>query len=190
MNDPLRRLTRIETKFKWDLEQQMAFDKIKEIMTNTKSLSYLPTRMIADASPVGLGCVLVQFRDDVPRVVGYSAKSLTDVERRYCQTKREALALVWGVEKYRHYLLGMEFQLETDHKALECLFTERSKPCARIERWVLRLQSFRYKVIYRKGSANIADALSRLSATETALPFDEESEAYINSIYESAAIDI
>lgn len=194
INEPLRRLTKNDVKFKWEKEQQTAFDKMKNIMANTKTLSYfdksLQTRLIADASPVGIGCVLIQFKEGEPNIIGYAAKSLTDVESRYCQTEREALALVWGVEKYKHYLLGTDFQLETDHKTLECLFAERSRPCARIERWVLRLQAFRYRVVYRKGSANIADVLSRLSATEPAVPFDEESEAYINAIYESAAIDI
>lgn len=45
-------------------------------------------------------------------------------------------------------------------------------------------------MVYRQGKSNIADVLSRLSATDTAIAFDEESEAYVNAIYESAAIDI
>lgn len=84
----------------------------------------------------------------------------------------------------------MEFELETDHHPLESIFSPRSKPCARIERWVLRLQSFRYKVVNRKGKANIADPLSRLYVTENDKAFDEECEQYIRAIYESAAIDI
>lgn len=57
---------------------------------------------------------------------------------------------------------GIEFELITDHKALECIFSPRSKPCARIERWVLKLQPYKYKVIYEKGCHNIANPLSRL----------------------------
>lgn len=137
INEPLRRLTKSEVKFTWQNEQQSAFDAIKGIMSNAQTLSYfdknMETRLIADASPVGVGCVLIQFnKAKTPKVIGYAAKSLTDVEKRYCQTEREALALVWSVERFSHYLLGSIFELETDHKALECLFTERSRPCARI----------------------------------------------------------
>lgn len=86
--------------------------------------------------------------------------------------------------------MGITFELETDHRPLESIFGIRSKPCARIERWVLRLQSFKYKVIYKAGKSNIADPLSRLCEFQTTTPFDEESENYIRSIQESAAIDL
>ncbi|KAF6026050.1 hypothetical protein EB796_015640 [Bugula neritina] len=57
--------------------------------------------------------------------------------------------------------------LVTDHKPLEFIFNRvNSKPSARIERWVLRLQAFDYEVVYKPGSMNIADPLSRLSVDE------------------------
>lgn len=78
------------------------------------------------------------------------------------QTEKEALALVWSVEHFHIFLYGKEFDLVTDHKPLEVIFGPKSKPCPRIERWVLRLQAYKYKVIYRPGKMNIADPLSRL----------------------------
>lgn len=42
--------------------------------------------MIADASLFALGAVLVQFKEDIPRVIAYVSKSLTNAERRYSQT--------------------------------------------------------------------------------------------------------
>ena len=60
-------------------------------------------------------------------------------------------------------MYGRKFELETDHKPLECIFGRLSKPSARIERWVLRLQGYDYRVVYRPGKANIADSLSRLN---------------------------
>lgn len=117
------------------------------------------TQLIVDAGPVGLRAVLVQLNEFGSRIISYASKSLSAVERRYCQTEKEALALVWGVERFHYYLFGREFEFITDHKPLEVIFGTRSKPCARIERWVLRLQSYKYKIIYKPGKTNIADRL-------------------------------
>ena len=54
----------------------------------------------------------------------------------------------------------MKFVVETDHKPLEVIYGPRSRPCARIERWVLRLQPYDFSVIHRPGRENIADPLS------------------------------
>lgn len=164
---PLRQLICNESRFIWEAKHQRCFEELKEMIANVNTLSYfdnkLRTRVIADASPVALGAVLVQFKnesDDEPRIISYASKSLTNTEKRYCQTEKEALALVWSVEKFAVYLIGRNFELETDHKPLEIIFAPNSTPCARIERWVLRLQSFKFTVKYRKG--NVADSLSRL----------------------------
>lgn len=110
---------------------------------------------------------------------------MTDCEKKYCQTEKEALALVWAVEHFAIYLYRKDkFELISDHKPLEIIFGPRSKPCARIERWVLRLQAFKYKVVYRPGKTNIADPLSRLCRSTYAEPFDNEN--YINLIVENS----
>ena len=85
------------------------------------------------------------------------------MERRYSQTAKEALALVWACERFNIYVYGRKFELATDHKPFECIFGRLSKPSARIERWVLRLQGYDYRVVYRPGKTNIADSLSRLN---------------------------
>lgn len=120
------------------------------------------TQVVADASPVGLGAVLIQFKGDVSRIIAYANRSLTAVEQNYAQGEKEALALVWAVERFHHFLFGRYFELVTDHKALETLFAPKSKPCARIERWVIRLMSYKFNVVYKPGKTNIADPLSRL----------------------------
>ncbi|XP_053601232.1 uncharacterized protein K02A2.6-like isoform X1 [Plodia interpunctella] len=190
LTEPLRALLRLglgknaNIERHWTSEQVKAFKSLKYSLSNIHSLGYYDasdrTQVIADASPVGLGAVLVQIGENGPRVIAYGHKSLTNCEKRYCQTEKEALALVWAVEHFKIYLFGKDFELISDHKPLETIFGRTSKPCARIERWVLRLQGYRYKIIYRPGRSNIADTISRLCNSTEAQPFD--SENYINQI--------
>ena len=83
---------------------------MKNSLTDVDTLAYfnpaLKTRVVADASPVGPGAMLLQEHDMVWRTVCYANKTLSSVERRYSQTEKEALALVWSVERCHIYLLG------------------------------------------------------------------------------------
>lgn len=166
ISEPLRKLTKKDAHFMWQKEQQVAFDVLKQKLTDDLVLGYYDvkcrTQVVADASPVGLGAVLIQFQEEEARIISYTSRSLTAAELNYAHTEKEALALVWAVERFHYFLFGREFELVTDHKALETLFGPKSKPCARIERWVIRLMSYKFKVIYKPGKTNIADPLSRL----------------------------
>ena len=181
VSEPLRMLTKTNVPFKWEREQQHAFDTLKEKLTNAQTLAYFDvkaqTRVIADASPVGLGAILAQKQSNGSyRAVCYASKSLSDVEKRYSQTEKEALALVWACERFQLYLLGnSKFELITDHKPLEVIYSRQSRPSARIERWVLRLQPYDFVVKYRPGKEMAADALSRLTQNgETSSTSDAE----------------
>lgn len=105
------------------LPAKAAFEKLKSALSNKMTLGYWDpkdkTILITDASPVGLGAVLIQTNENGPRVISYAAKSLSEVERRYAQTEKEALGLVWACERFYYYLLGRPFELHTDHKPLE-----------------------------------------------------------------------
>ncbi|CAB4001194.1 Hypothetical predicted protein [Paramuricea clavata] len=81
------------------------------------------------------------------------------------------------------FLFGHHFTLVTDHKPLEIIYgTTRSKPSARIERWVLRLQPYHFNVIYKPGATNPADYLSRHPASPRMSHPDRMAEEYVNFI--------
>ena len=181
LSEPIRRVSGKTQVFEWGPEQKEAFRNIKRCMSDCQTLAHFdpaaPTTVVADASPYGLGAVLSQTQLGVERVVAYGHRSLTSVERRYSQTERESLSLVWACEHFQHYLLGSTFTLVTDHKPLQHIFgSSNSKPVPRLERWALRLQSFAFKVVYRPGNTNVADPLSRLSV-DPAVVHDGENVA-------------
>lgn len=62
------------------------------------------TEVIADASPVGLGAVLIQKDSRGSRIIAYGKRTLTELERKYSQTEKKALALVWAVKHFKIFL--------------------------------------------------------------------------------------
>ena len=74
---------------------------------------------MADASPVGLEAILIQEHAGTKRAVASASRNLRSVERRYSQTEKEALGLVWACERFHVYLFGLKFELLTDNKPLE-----------------------------------------------------------------------
>ena len=151
--------------FVWDQEEQQLFDELKKRLASAEILGYFDksteTKVIADASLVGLRAVLVQQQGAELRVISYASRSLSDTERRYSQTEKETFAIVWACERFHAYLYGAEFELMTDDKPLECIFSPKSKTCARIERLLLRMQPHKFSVKYIPGPKNIADSLKK-----------------------------
>ena len=156
ITEPLRELTRKDVPFKWGKEQEAAFETLKSNPGRAETLAYFDrnvevTKLITDAGPVDFGAVLTQVQEGQERVIAYASRALTGVERRYSQTEREALGLVWGCERIHMYLYGMEFTLLTDHKPLETIYSTSSRNSARIERCVLRLEPYKLRVQYVPG---------------------------------------
>ena len=102
--EPLRAISRQGVPFVWGKKQDASFEELKRQLASAHVLAYFDkdahTRVIADASPVGLGAVLVQEKNGDSRAVCYTSRSLSQVERRYSQTEKEALALVWACERF------------------------------------------------------------------------------------------
>lgn len=80
---------------------------------------------------------MVQEYDGQRKVIRYRIRSLSQVENKYSVTEKETLAVVLSYDKFHVYLY--EFELVTDHKALEVLYSEKVKLNCRIQRWVKKL---------------------------------------------------
>ena len=187
---PLSKLTRKAVPWQWTTTHQSSFDKLKTMLTSDCVMAHYdpaaPTQLRVDASPVGLGAILTQTQHGVVRPVAYASRTLTPVKRRYSQTEREALAVVWGCEKFHLYLFGTQFNLLTNHKPLEVIYSPTSKPPARIERWGLRLQPYTFCLQYSPGATNPADMLSRLPLPDAVQRERNIAEEYVHYIARNA----
>ena len=153
-------------KVKWLNEHQVAFDKLKQCITEYPVLRspdfdkmfYLQT----DASNRGIGAVLMQEDSGVKHPVMYISKKLSAAEESYSTIEKECLAIIKSVQKLREYLLGREFVIECDHFPLQWLNKAKDNNM-RLLRWSLLLQEYRFKIHHIPGVKNaVADLLSRL----------------------------
>ena len=138
---PSRELTKKTVVLAWKTEHQEAFEKLKKALSQAPAMGYFDvnrdTFVTVDASPVGISAILTQSDKDSNEytVIAYASRALSDVEKRYSQTEKEALSIIWGVEHFHLFLYGREFTLITDHKPLEVIYgSATSKPSAHIER--------------------------------------------------------
>lgn len=163
---PLINLTKKGSKFRWDTAEQTSFISLKQLLCSAPVLAYpqFDKQFIlqTDASDLGLGAVLTQKdTSGYEHVIAYASRSLSDREKNYSATEKEALAVIFATDHFRAYLLGKKFILFTDHQALRWLHTV--EPKGRLARWVMQLQEFDFVSEHRPGTANgNADALSRL----------------------------
>lgn len=113
---------------------------------------------------MGIGAVLSQEEGGLERVVAYASRALTKQERKYATTKKELLSMVTFTKYFKHYLLGREFVLRTDHNSLRWLHNFQDLE-GQLAHWLEQLANFQYKIVHRPGKLHSnADALSRLPA--------------------------
>lgn len=97
------------------------------------------------------------------RPIAFLSKALGDGHKNLSIYKKEFLALIMAIEKWRHYLQRQEFVILTDHKALSYL-QEQNLHSDMQRKVMTRLMGLQFKIVYKKGKDNIAaDALSRVS---------------------------
>lgn len=163
---PLNALRKKGAKFLWGPSQEGAFVALKKALISAPVLA-LPDFneefiLQTDASGHGVGAVLLQEQDGAKKVIAYASRGLNELEKRYSVYELEALAVLFGMEKFRYYLEHRKFILETDNQALSWVLGKPRKS-GRIARWATRILTFKFDVNHIKGSENVvADGLSRM----------------------------
>ena len=172
---PLRQLLTKNHPFKWSCECEKAFLELKsQIASDRVLVSYdvnLPVTVACDASPWGLGAVISHIIDGVEKPIMFVSRSLSPAEKHYSQLDREALGIVFALDKFFMYLYGRKFVLLTDNKPLARIFGHNKKlppmTAARLLRYAAYLSTFNYEVKHRTSEENAnADYLSRFPVSD------------------------
>ena len=176
LTEPLTRLLRKGSVWRWGSLERKHFDQIKAVLAKATLLHHpVPEQQFyieCDASDVGIGGVLFQMVEGSKRIVAYMSRSLLERERRYSTPEKELLGVVEALRKWRVLLLGRAFTVRTDHHALQYLRHCRLLS-PRISRWILVLQEYEFKVEYIPGKENVlADILSRHPPQRFSVPSD------------------
>lgn len=160
---PLRALLKKNVAFVWSNEQQVKFDLLKKLLVSKPVLQFFdmkkPVTITVDSSSYALGASLLQ--NNLP--VAYASKALNDVQQQYSQIEKETLAILFGCERFRQYVYGTHFTVESDHKPLISIFKKNIDSCPpRLQRMLIKLQGYSFDLVYKKGKdLVIADLLSR-----------------------------
>jgi len=122
--EPLTRMTKKNTLFEWTDEADEAFREIKTALMEVPILTFPHQNVFrildTDASDVALGAVLLLVSEGVERPIAFYSRVMKPLQPNYCTT-RELLAVIAALHQFRHYLLGNQVILGTDHQSLKWL---------------------------------------------------------------------
>ena len=139
-------------------------------------------RMEVNVSDYATGEVLLmECKDGLWRLVAFLSKSLNETERNYEIHNKEMLAIIRGLESWRHLLEGAQskFEIWTDHKNLE-YFMKVQKLNWRQARWALYLSRFDFTLKHiPRTRMEKADRLSRRSDWKVGVERDNEDQVFI-----------
>nr|GEX62676.1 reverse transcriptase domain-containing protein [Tanacetum cinerariifolium] len=145
---PMTRLLKKDTPFFFFKECVEAFQTLKKKLTEAPILITpdcdLPFELMCDASDFAIGAVLGQRHEKHFRPIHYASKIMIEAESHYTTTEKEMLAVVYAFEKFQSYLILNKSIMYTDHSTLKYLFAKEDSK-AKLLRWILLLQEFKFK---------------------------------------------
>ena len=165
-------LLRKDSVFAWTQEAAAAMDDLKHCVTHAPALISIdyceplqPIIIAVDGSKKGWGAVLQQ-EDSMGhrRPVRYESGVWAVTERNWDSGKHECKAMLLALKKFRPWIYGVHFVVETDARTLVDQLNRSATdlPGALITRWLALLNMWEFDVRHVEGKKNVvADALSR-----------------------------
>jgi hypothetical protein len=117
-----------------------------------------PFKIETDASDYVVGTVLTQHGHPV----AYHSETLSDTVRKYPTYDKEMYSIVQACRQWKHYILGKETIIHTDHKPLQFIQTQGKLQNDHHQKWSTYLQQFHINIKYKTCISNhVTDCLSR-----------------------------
>ena len=108
---PLREVVKKNAHWKWSIEHTESVNRIKEMLVSKQWLVFYDVNkevtFEVDACNTGLGAALLQ--DGKP--VAYASRSMTAAQRNYAISEKERLAVLFGCERFHHYIYEKEVRV-------------------------------------------------------------------------------
>ena len=124
-----------------------------------------PVSLIVDMCQT-IGGVVMQLQNKRLQVIAFWSGKVNLAQQNYSVHEKELLAIVESMKWYRHLLLGIPFDVYTDHKPIEYLMKQKNLS-VRQQRWVDVLSDFAFEIKYIPGKTDVfADVLSWIYSNE------------------------
>src|SRR4051812_11012058 len=166
--------------FVWDQACQDAFDEIKHYLT-TPPVLVPPSQgkhffLYMRSMEHSLGALLAQKSDEGhEQAIYYLSRTMVGAEHRYNPVEKECLALVFAIQKTRHYLTGQTIYVVSKINLLRLLMTKPSALNGRLTKWAMLLSQYDMHFLPQKATKGqaIADLLAKNPRSNSAILFEE-----------------
>lgn len=153
--------------FKWNDNYENVFLEVKKAFCEQLMLIHPDFSKLfvlrCDSSFFCIGGYLLQYQQNVEKPICFLSKTLNQTQQLYSTVEKEALALTYLLQKFRYFLLGRKFVVQSDCSGLLTLMNNRVRENSRIYKWSLLWQEFDFEIQHISGRDNfVADSLSRL----------------------------
>ena len=150
-----------------DRTEDEAYDTLKIMLSHAPVVQppdwARPFHVFVDASDIAIGSALMQLKTpNWYQPVYYSSRKLSTAKRNYSTTEREALGMIYNINKFWHYPLGQKLTFHVGHVALLYLVSKQALT-GKLTRWMMLLQEFDFDIQHRPRTQHVvADYLSRI----------------------------
>ena len=168
LSEPLRRLCKSGVEWAWESEQQNALVAIKQVITTLLVLAYFNKTkkhtIQCDASKKGLGSLTTGVQ-----TCNVCVKSINQ-NNRYSNIERELLAIVFALERLKHYTFGKTITVQSDHQPLQSIWKKSIVSASPIlQRLLLRLAHYDINTEFLQGKENVMHSVKPVHYSLTTL---------------------